>query len=125
MAGKKWYALVASALATLNATPGWAAAVVRQDRFPRTPHGKLDRQALPDPARGDLGGMSFGFTVPKGGDAWFGDRRELRAINLFEISVVSAWPAYSGTVVAARASCAVGAMSLAAAKRHLQARGII
>ena len=30
MAGKKWYALVASALATLNATPGWAAAVVRQ-----------------------------------------------------------------------------------------------
>ena len=89
------------------------------------PDTQAGRDVLALAARGDLGGMSFGFTVPKGGDAWFGDRRELRAINLFEISVVSAWPAYSGTVVAARASCAVGAMSLAAAKRHLQARGII
>jgi HK97 family phage prohead protease len=53
--------------------------------------------------RGDLGGMSFGFTVAKGGEAWSGTRRELRAINLREISVVSAWPAYEGTNVIARA----------------------
>jgi len=53
--------------------------------------------------RGDLGGMSFGFRVPKGGDAWNGNQRTLRTIDLAEISVVSAWPAYDGTVVHARA----------------------
>ena len=36
--------------------------------------------------RGDLGGCSFGFSVPKGGDAWNGDHRELRAIELHEVS---------------------------------------
>ena len=54
-------------------------------------------------ARGDLGGMSFGFRVPEGGEAWEGDTRTLRAIDLKEISVVSAWPAYEGTEVALRA----------------------
>lgn len=44
--------------------------------------------------RGDLGGMSFGFLVPKGGEAWSGDRRELRNVDLKEISVISAFPAY-------------------------------
>ena len=53
--------------------------------------------------RGDLGGMSFGFTVPKGGDRWQGQKRELRAVTLHEISVVHAWPAYEGTTVQARA----------------------
>ncbi len=52
--------------------------------------------------RGDLGGMSFAFTVPKGGDIWKGQRRELRSVNLHEISVVSAWPAYPDTEVTAR-----------------------
>ncbi|MGE0651512.1 MAG: HK97 family phage prohead protease [Alphaproteobacteria bacterium] len=52
--------------------------------------------------RGDLGGMSFGFTVPKGGERWQGKRRELLRLDLREISVVSAWPAYEGTIVAAR-----------------------
>jgi len=52
--------------------------------------------------RGDVGGMSFGFVVPKGGEAWSGDRRELRAIDLREISVVLAWPAYPDTTVAVR-----------------------
>jgi HK97 family phage prohead protease len=52
--------------------------------------------------RGDLGGMSFGFTVPKNGEQWSGDKRTLTAVTLHEISVVSAWPAYEGTVVAAR-----------------------
>ena len=53
--------------------------------------------------RGDLGGMSFGFTVAKDGERWTGKRRELHAINLMEISVVSAWPAYPETSVIARA----------------------
>jgi len=52
--------------------------------------------------RGDVGGMSFGFMVPKGGEAWAGDRRELRAIDLREISVVLAWPAYPDTTIAVR-----------------------
>lgn len=52
--------------------------------------------------RGDLGGMSFGFVVPKGGDIWDGGKRTLRTVNLMEISVVSAWPAYPATEVNAR-----------------------
>ena len=52
--------------------------------------------------RGDLGGCSFGFTVPKGGDHWTGDRRELRAVELHEVSIVQSWPAYEGTEVALR-----------------------
>src|SRR5262245_15395829 len=53
--------------------------------------------------RGDLGGMSFAFTVGPNGETWRGTRRELRAINLHEISVVSAWPAYPETSVMVRA----------------------
>ncbi|MFD1789680.1 HK97 family phage prohead protease [Sphingomonas floccifaciens] len=53
--------------------------------------------------RGDLGGMSFGFNVPKGGEHWSGNRRSLRTIGLREISVVSAWPAYPDTELALRA----------------------
>lgn len=50
--------------------------------------------------RGDAGGMSFGFTI--GGDSYKDDLRELRSVELFEISVVSSWPAYVGTEVHAR-----------------------
>jgi HK97 family phage prohead protease len=60
------------------------------------------RDTLALAERGDLGGMSFGFLVPKDGDVWTGNRRELHVIDLREISVVSAWPAYSGTEVVAR-----------------------
>jgi uncharacterized protein len=67
---------------------------------PATSHGN-DVLALAE--RGDLGGMSFGFTVPKDGEAWSGSKRTLRAVTLHEISVVSAWPAYSNTTVVARA----------------------
>lgn len=52
--------------------------------------------------RDDLGGMSFGFLVPKGGEKWEGQRRILRAIDLKEISVVSAFPAYPDTSIALR-----------------------
>lgn len=61
------------------------------------------RDVLALAERGDLGGMSFGFTVPDTGQRWQGDRRELVAVNLHEISVVSSWPAYEGTTVTARA----------------------
>jgi len=61
------------------------------------------RDVLALAERGDLGGMSFGFTVNgKDGERWTGNRRELRAVNLVEISVVSCWPAYPDTVVVAR-----------------------
>lgn len=66
---------------------------------PNTSHGQ-DVLALAE--RGDLGGMSFGFSIPKGGERWEGARRELRNVNLLEVSVVSAHPAYEGTVVHAR-----------------------
>lgn len=59
-----------------------------------------DVLALAD--RGDLGGMSFAFTTRDGGDHWNGDRRELRSLNLIEVSVVGAWPAYPDTIVQAR-----------------------
>ena len=35
-------------------------------------------------------------------ERWDGDKRELRSVDLKEISVVSAWPAYDGTIVQAR-----------------------
>lgn len=66
------------------------------------PDTTLGRDMLALAARGDLGGMSFGFTVPAGGDHWSGERRELRSVTLREVSVVQAWPAYEGTVVQAR-----------------------
>ena len=66
------------------------------------PDTQLGRDVLAMAERGDLGGMSFGFTIPKGGDAWEGRRRELRQVDLREVSVVHAWPAYDGTEVTAR-----------------------
>lgn len=50
--------------------------------------------------RGDIGGMSFGFNAVD--EDIVGNRRELRAVDLFEISVVAAFPAYAETVVNAR-----------------------
>ncbi len=68
--------------------------------------------------RGDLGGMSFGFIVAKDGERWTGNTRELRAVNLAEISVIHSFAAYSGTSIAARARMATPAR-LAAARRFL------
>lgn len=67
--------------------------------LPETASGR-DVLALAE--RGDLGGMSFGFIVPKGGDSWQGQRRSLHTVSLKEISVVSAWPAYPDTTLALR-----------------------
>jgi len=70
--------------------------------------------------RGDLGGMSFGFSVPDGGQRWIDDLRELVAVNLMEISVVSSWPAYEGTTVTARARQQVIPVRLSLAKKFME-----
>lgn len=67
------------------------------------PDTQAGRDVLVLAERGDLGGMSFGFTVPKGGDSWAGNKRTLRSIALKEISVVQAWAAYPDTEIALRA----------------------
>jgi uncharacterized protein len=54
--------------------------------------------------RGDVDSMSFGFSVPSGGDRWGSDgmTRELKQIRLHEVSVVTGFPAYSATSAALR-----------------------
>jgi len=54
--------------------------------------------------RGVVDSMSFGFSVPRGGDSWSddGSRRELREITLHEVSVVTGFPAYEATSAAVR-----------------------
>lgn len=49
--------------------------------------------------RGDVHSMSFGFSVPNGGDSWSddGSSRELREVILHEVSVVTGFPAYPAT----------------------------
>ena len=69
--------------------------------------------------RGDLGGMSFGFTVAPGGETRANGLRQLQALNLHEISIVQAWPAYEGTTVQAR-SKGMRVLSLAHARRYLE-----
>jgi HK97 family phage prohead protease len=50
--------------------------------------------------RGDLGGMSFGFVATD--EQWHDDLREIRAVDLHEISVVQSWPAYKATEINVR-----------------------
>jgi HK97 family phage prohead protease len=66
---------------------------------PQTSYGR-DILALAE--RGDVGGASFGFSVRKNGEQWSGSKRTLTDIDLHEISIVASWPAYEGTIVAAR-----------------------
>jgi uncharacterized protein len=67
--------------------------------------------------RGDAGGMSFAFVAID--EKWDGDHRELRSIDLREISVVSGWPAYPSTVVSARSRSAIFPR-VATARRFLE-----
>ena len=44
-------------------------------------------------------GMSFGFLVPRGGDAWDGDQRTINEARLLEVSILSGHnPAYPATI---------------------------
>lgn len=73
--------------------------------------------------RGDLGGCSFGFMVVA--EAWATpDQRQLIAVDLVEISIVQAWPAYSQTTVSARAR-GVGNAEAAQRVRRMAILGIV
>jgi HK97 family phage prohead protease len=50
-------------------------------------------------ADGTVHSMSFGFSVPQGGDSWSADgsSRVLREVVLHEVSVVQGFPAYPDT----------------------------
>lgn len=54
--------------------------------------------------RGDVADMSFGFSVPSGGDSWSADgqTRELREVRLHEVSIVTGFPAYQATTASVR-----------------------
>lgn len=80
------------------------------------PNTSFGRDILELAERGDVGGASFGFTAKD--ERWTADRRELRGINLHEISIVSAFPAYDGTIVQARRRQAASG-KLVAARRFL------
>ena len=65
------------------------------------PDTTLGRDVLTLVQRGDVGGCSFGFRVQD--EAWpKPGQRELRAVDLLEISCVHAWPAYGETTISAR-----------------------
>lgn len=68
--------------------------------------------------RNDLGGVSFGFHVLR--DSWAGDLRTLHEVELHEISIVQAHPAYPTTTVSLRAR-AGDCPRLALARRYLEA----
>lgn len=78
----------------------------------------LGNDVLALATRGDLGGASFGFLIRR--DRWAGRQRELLDVELREISVVHAWPAYPTTDVAARSRAEVPpALALARLKVDL------
>ena len=85
---------------------------------PDTSHGR-DVLALAE--RGDLGGMSFGFTATD--EHWEGEKRELRSVRLHEVSVVQSWPAYEGTIVSVRAKSIDAFIRLSLARRYLSTLG--
>ena len=64
----------------------------------KLPNTSVGRDAAELIKRGDVNAMSFGFSVPSGGDSWSedGSTRELNSVRLHEISIV-AFPAYSQT----------------------------
>ena len=58
--------------------------------------------------RGDVTSMSFGFSVPAGGDSWSdGSTRRLNEVRLHEVSVVTGFPAYEATSASVRSLVAL------------------
>ncbi len=64
------------------------------------PETSAGRDALALAERGDLGGASIGFIAEE--ETTDSDVRVITRAKLFEISIVSAWPAYAETSVEAR-----------------------
>lgn len=64
------------------------------------PSTSLGADVLAMVERGDIGGCSFGFIAR--GEQWQGEQRTLTDVELHEISIVHAWPAYDATSVSAR-----------------------
>ena len=65
------------------------------------PDTTLGRDIIALAERGDLGGMSFAFRATD--EAWpTRDQRELRAVDLIEVSVVQSFPAYGATEISVR-----------------------
>lgn len=69
-------------------------------RLPQTSYGIDTAIALREKL---IDSMSFGFSVPRGGDSWSedGSRRTLREVRLHEVSVVT-FPAYEATSASVR-----------------------
>jgi HK97 family phage prohead protease len=62
------------------------------------PDTQAGRDAVVSIQRGDVTGFSFGFRVPAGGDVWLNaNERVLKRVNIHEVSVGVAFPAYLGT----------------------------
>lgn len=70
--------------------------------LPNTQRGRDTAELI---KRGDVVNMSFGFSVPKGGDSWTdgGATRHLNSVRLYEVSVVS-YPAYPSSSASVRAA---------------------
>jgi HK97 family phage prohead protease len=87
------------------------------------PDTQLGRDILAMAERGDLGGASFSFTVPEGGDTWEGADRTLVRVELFDVGPVIAFPAYPQTTVAARSRRERPRLPLGLARRLLETFG--
>ena len=86
----------------LGSTRAGTMSLVEDDRglrvegmLPNTSRGRDVAELL---RRSDIDSMSFGFSVPQGGDTWSSDgsERTLKSVRLHEVSLV-AWPAYTAT----------------------------
>lgn len=86
------------------------------------PDTQAGRDVLELAKRGDVGGMSFGFRVHgPDGEAWKGNRRELRAVDLIEVSAVLAFPAYQSTEIHVRGRRPADTMRVRLARLILRA----
>lgn len=79
------------------------------------PNTTLGNDVLAMAERGDIGGASFSFRAID--EDWTGNHRTLKQVDLFEISVVQAFPAYVDTAVYARSRDMVRTLERARLRR--------
>jgi hypothetical protein len=68
------------------------------------PNTSLGADVLELAQRGDIGGASFSFRATD--EHWTGTHRELRAVDIYEVSIVQSFAAYADTSVYARSRTA-------------------